>query len=67
MTKPDDDLQKHLFNEVKWVEIHIEDICNDSKNTIINVMMKLNFLNKIRIKFIVEMKKINIIMIRGKN
>ncbi len=26
MTKPDDDLQKHLFNEVKWVEIHIEDI-----------------------------------------
>jgi len=59
MTKPDDDLQNHLFNEVKWVEIHIEDICNDSKSTIINVMMKL--------KFLVEMKKINIIMIRGKN
>ena len=43
VTKPDDDLQKILFGEVKEMKIDISDIFIDLKNTIINLMMKLNF------------------------
>jgi hypothetical protein len=52
MTKPDDDLQKILFGEVKEMKIDINDICIDLKQTMKIWMMKLNLLNKIIIKFI---------------
>ena len=66
-TKPDDDLQKILVNEVKVMDMHFEDISIDLEKTWINLIMKLNFLNNIIKKSIVETKKINIIMIHGKN
>jgi len=42
MTKPDDNLKKILFGEVKEMKIdfHIEDICIDFQKIIINFMMK---------------------------
>ncbi len=52
MTESDDDLQKIIFGEVKEMKIDIDDICIDLKKNTKFDMMKLNFLNKIIIKFI---------------
>jgi hypothetical protein len=43
MTKPDDELQKILFGEVKEMKIDINDIFNDLKKK--NLTMKLNLKN----------------------
>ena len=52
MTIPDDDLQKIVFGEVKEMKIDIKDICIDFKKNNKTLVMKLNFLNKLIIKFI---------------
>jgi hypothetical protein len=63
MSKPDDDLQNILFGEVKEMDVSLEDICIDlNKKTIQQLQMMSKKLNKIKIKFIMEVKQINFIM-----
>ena len=63
MSKPDDDLQNILFGEVNEMDVSLEDICIDlNKKTIQQLQMMSKKLNKIKIKFIMEVKQINFIM-----
>ena len=47
MTKPDDYLQKMLFGELKDMDMDVEDICIDFKNT---MMVRSNFFEQNYIK-----------------
>ncbi len=48
MTKPDDYLQKILFGELKDMDMDVEDICIDFKNT---MMVRSNFFEQNYIVF----------------
>jgi len=56
-TKPDDYLQKILGNEVKVMDMHVEDISIDFKKTWINLIMKLIFFVSTIIFFMILFKK----------
>ena len=65
MTKPDDDLQKNLFNEVIVVLIHVEDLCLALQKS--KFGDEIEFFKQNYNCILVEMKKIVIIINRGKN